>query len=771
MTPKRLPLIVAIIVALLARPARSQQVKSSNSNQTLSLDNGQIAVTVNTTTGGITATADGKPFLNNLGEGQLTATLADHPVALGPAKSIEIQRGDGSIDRIVLTPNVPFLFLQRTLRNRADKPAIIDRLTPVFLTLPTATPLASLRVLGCDGLTPADQNRASYTFLAAADPQTRAGVVAGWITNDRASGIVLSQPGDHGELVLQGRSDYGRLRLDPGASADGEIFAIGQFADALDGLEAYADAIARYHHVKLMPIPSGYCTWYSRPHGGAADEKSLEALATFAHDKLAPFGFNLVQIDDKWQVANRDYTTHKPNGPYPSGMKPTADMLKSLGLTPGIWFIPFGWDPKSPVFKDHADYFVHHADGSLYEVKWAGTCLDMTHPGAREVLRQTVSRITHDWGYKYLKIDGLWTGMATQILYPNPAVRDDKLGDAVFHDPNKTNIEAFRDGLRLVRQAAGDDVFIDGCNVAQNMRTLGASFGLVDAMRVGRDIGASWDKILPSMTMATRLYFFHHRVWHNDPDCLMLREPLTIDQARAWGSWITISGQLNLVSEWLPGLPEDRLDIVKRSMPNTNLCGRPIDLFDRNDPRIWHLTAGTGENRRDIIGLFNWDPKNPAEISIPLAKLGLPSAGGQQSLIAFDYWKNEFLPPITGDLKATVPPASCRVLALRPVSDHPQVLSTSRHITQGIIDLSDERWDPATRTLSGTSKVVGNDTYELRIVLPGNATIVTAEIAPEDKQAGVTIEIRDAGPRARIILHSSANHDVRWRLTSSTPGA
>jgi hypothetical protein len=33
------------------------------------------------------------------------------------------------------------------------------------------------------------------------------------------------------------------------------------------------------------------------------------------------------------------------------------------------------------------------------------------------------------------------------------------------------------------------------------------------------------------------------------------------------------------------------------------------------------------------------------------------------------------------------------VLALRPVVDHPQVVGTSRHITQGIVDLSDEKWD------------------------------------------------------------------------------
>ena len=43
-------------------------------------------------------------------------------------------------------------------------------------------------------------------------------------------------------------------------------------------------------------------------------------------------------------------------------------------------------------------------------------------------------------------------------IYVNDAYKEDGIGDAVFHDPDKTNIQAYRDGLRLVREAAGRDV-------------------------------------------------------------------------------------------------------------------------------------------------------------------------------------------------------------------------------------------------------------------------------------------------------------------------
>ena len=53
-------------------------------------------------------------------------------------------------------------------------------------------------------------------------------------------------------------------------------------------------------------------------------------LAKFAKDqRLTGYGLNFLQIDDQWQVARRDFTSHNPKGPYPGGMKKTADAIKA----------------------------------------------------------------------------------------------------------------------------------------------------------------------------------------------------------------------------------------------------------------------------------------------------------------------------------------------------------------------------------------------------------------------------------------------------------
>jgi len=747
--------------------AGNQEVKSMKSSESITIDNGILSVSYNLKDGTFSARRGEKLFIKqgNFQEaaGANTATIRTVRVkdALGAGEAIQVELPSGYTYTLALYKNVPFVCVKLRMHNSTNDTLVINKIVPVSATVEVGKAAKDLRILGCDGLTAADENRTSYTFLAMADPATRTGVVAGWLTHGRASGIVLSQPIES-SVLIEGRSEYGKLLIEPGKTAEGETFAVGYFDDALVGLEEYAGAIAKIYKIKLNRIPSGYCTWYSRPHGGASDEKHIAELADFCEKNLRKFGFEVLQIDDKWQLSRRDYTSHKPTGPYPSGMKATAEKITGAGLTAGIWFTPFGWDYKRPVFKDHQDWFVHKDDGSIYSVRWGGDCLDMTHPEARAFLDPVIRRITRQWGYKYIKIDGLWSGMAVKILYPKPDYRDDNLGDAVFHNPAKTNVEAYRDGLKLVREASGDDVYILGCNVAQNMRTLGGSFGLLDGMRVGSDIGARWGGILSGAKMGTRLYFLHNRVWHNDPDCLMLRDPLTLDQARAWGSWIAISGQLNIASEWLPGLPADKLDVVKRSMPNHGLCGRPVDLFENDPAQVWHLTADTSEQRKDVIGLFNWDDKEPGSLSVELDKLGLPR-GGRGTYVGFDYWESKFVPPFTGALKAELRPGSCKVIAIRRLLDRPVLVSTSRHITQGIVDVIEEDWNKRANTLSGKSKVVGADPYEVRIFAPTRSwQALRVNVSEADRRAGVTAEVQQVSQTIRVTINSPENRRVAW---------
>ena len=691
----------------------------------------------------------------------------EHPT-WGAGEAIQIEYGSGAMDRLMLFPDLPFLLLEGTLASGSDADATVGSIHPVSMVMDLKKEAGGLRALGTAGPTGVgrESNPGSYSFLAVADPESRAGFVTGWLTHERGSGVLFSDVKD-GKVVVDARLDYGRFLLKAGRKVESETLAIGYFADARLGLEAYADAIARRYRIKLPPQPTVYCTWY---HAGASNERELLASAEFTKEHFVPFGFSVIQIDDGWQAGvkgdgpRRDFTTHRSNGPYPSGMGNTAAGISRLGLTPGIWFMPFAGTWDDPFFADKQDLFATQ-DGKPFVVRWGGTCFDVTNPRTQEYIQSVAGRIARDWGYKYFKLDGLWTGMATGMCYVNTGFKDDKIGEATLHNPEKTHIEAYRDGLKLVRKAAGEDVFFLGCNVAQNMRTLGGSFGLVDAMRIGPDNGRKWAQMCRGPFSGSNLYFLHGRVWHNDPDPIYVSNDIPIEQARALVSWVALTGQLNASSEDYKALSPERIHLLQRSMPAHGLKPRPVDLFEEKTARIWLLTDDRREPRRDVVGLFNWEEKEQAHISCSTERIGLPRA---DRYVAFDYWANEFIGPFSGSLESDLPPSSCRILAVRPVSGQPQVIGTSRHITQGVPDLLEEKWDAGTRTLHGISRVVAGDPYELRIATMGHespwrATAVV--VSQEDSDAGAAIELASQDDwRVRVRIDSGTSRDIRWSI-------
>jgi len=737
------------------------------------IDNDAIAVTFDRTTDAFVIEAKGRPQpvltggkFERAGSGATVVPVTDK--TFGEGKGIEVTTADGGRNLIEVYPHLPFALFRAEIPNAGSEDSVLQNAP--LLKGAVASSLA-VNVLGTGGLTPASKKAGSYAFLAFADPKTHNGLVCGWLTHERGDGVVFSNP-ENGTASLAARIDYGCLRIHPKARAQTETFMIGCFDDARAGLEAYADSIACYYKIKLHPMQPGHCTWYMDKHAGACDEAHLKELAVFATQILLPYGFGFLQIDDQWQAGashngpNKNFSAHRPDGPYPSGMKATAETIDSLGMTPGIWFMPFAGNWDDPWFKDHQDWFVKRkADGKPYDTAWGGTCLDMSNPDTRKYVSGVVSRIAHEWGYRLFKMDGFWTGSATKQIYVNEGYKDDGIGDAVFHDPEVTNIEALRSGVKLVRAAAGPDVFFLGCCVAQNMRSFGGSFGLLDGMRVGPDTGAG----TIGYPWSTRFWFLNGRVWWNDPDCVSVRETTALGQARINASFAAISGGVFYDSDWMPDLPCERIDILRRCMPLHGLPARPVDILEREPASVWHLPDTRSAVRRDIVALFNYSDRSTV-IGADASAIGLPKA---DRYIAFDFWANKFIPPFTGAVSAELPAHTCRVLAVKPVADVPQLLSTSRHVTQGIVDVTGERWDAASSTLSAASRAVGGDPYELRIVLPEGERSWIAKavfVSAGDQAASVTTVFRQNGPRLRVTLSSPVEREVKWSVKFE-PGA
>ncbi len=700
-----------------------------------------------------------------------SATIAKHPMMGRDGKEIEgvslvLHRGEEAIAAVLtLSEDSPFVLISTIFSKDSFKDGELKSVDFPKIELLLPEKADKLKAFGTGGLKAVDGHKGSYMFLAVASPETRAGAVAAWITSKRGSGIVFSEKNANGNAVLTPRLEYGKLlpNADPNNPLGNisEIFALGRFDDCRNGLERYAWQVSRAHQIKLKKPISGYCTWYADKFGGACNEKELVNLANAAKEKLAPYGFSFVQIDDGWQDGvskngpRKNFTQIKAGGAYASGMKKTADMLKEHGFSSGIWFMPFSGSSEDPYWNK--DWFVKsgvtdelnaegkskrrysqtvNKKGEPYESFWGGTSLDLTNYDVQNYLHAEVERIAKEWSYNYFKLDGLWTGTATDQLYVNDEYRSDDLGEAVFANPQLTPIEAYRKGLEIIRIAAGPDTFILGCNISQNMRTMGASYGSVDAMRIGPDNGAKWDSLKAGPWHGSNRYFLNGRVWWNDPDPVYVRDSMPIEHARLIASWVAVSGQLYAFSDWLPTLSDERVEILKRTIkPHGFRNVRPVDLFTEDMPKIWLLTnqrnrpnpTDAPTTARYVVALYNWDEKNPTTIEASPQWLGLPKT---EKYVAFDFWGNKMLPLFSDKLKVELPPASCLILAVRPVEDHPMVLSSSQHVTQGMIEIDEETWDAASKTLSGVSNAVPNEPYELRIYDPGKNELRRAPFAP-----------------------------------------
>lgn len=519
--------------------------------------------------------------------------------------------------------------------------------------------------------------------------------------------------------------------------------------------------------------PSGWCSWYY--YFTELGEQDVLANAEWMARELKPFGAEYVQLDDGWQGEgagggwNRDWFVIAPD--FPHGMRWLADRIRDLGMKPGLWSAPFG-QSSDYLFKKDPEMWLRDAEGKTVGVyadggiHWVGHyLLDPSNPRSQAYLRD-MFRMFADWGYEYFKIDGqadmsvFYTQCHDQLYNSSISEPDEKaLGPReprasdkqLYGKQHEADGEVYRLGLAAIREGIGPHRFLLGCGGTPLVNGI----GFTDGSRTGGDVGADWGGIQAALRAIQRGYYLHNIVWYSDPDVLCVRPPLSMDEACLWTSLMGLSGQILMVSDNMPALPPERVELLRRVFPAADVV--PSDLFPLTVyPAIWDTRIKTDAGEWDVIGLFNYE-KEARTVSVTLAELGLPDVA--EGYVAYDYWNRRYLGKLAGpDLTAELAPHACCVLALHAAKPHPQVVSTSRHLLQGALDLHKVKWDEDQLSLSGVSDVVANDAYELRIAVPANYLFDAVEIA------GVRSRGMAMDGLLVIIIESGQSMPVEWRV-------
>jgi hypothetical protein len=458
--------------------------------------------------------------------------------------------------------------------------------------------------------------------------------------------------------------------------------------------------------------PTGWCTWYYYYQG--INEWEWEKNVDWLADNLKKFGLEWVQLDDGWQLDNGSRRTsggrdwRGPNEKFPRGMEWVARKAKERGLKPGIWLIPQKTD-SDEVYNSNQDWFLRKPDGTPVKIgDWhprgvGSYVIDPTNPEALECyLKSLFHMIAFDWGFDYFKIDN----------QPEFSRWFDENSDARKYG-SIPGSEAYRMTLKAIREVIGPNKYLLGCyGIPLD------GIGFMNGSRTGGDMSASWEGCQVMIRTITRWGFLNNVVWWCDPDTLCVREPLTLGEARIMATIVSLSGQALMTSDKMYELPPERVEILKRVMPTVSI--KPMEFYPWDEkamgrPNIIDLKVEKHYGSWDVVAVFNWE-EEPIELYVDFAKLGLPIGDGIEYHV-FSFWDGKYEGAFSEGIKVVLETRTCKVLWIRPCQAHPQVVSTSRHIT-GIVDLMENVWDPVNCELHGKSKVVGGDPYRIYIHVP-----------------------------------------------------
>lgn len=490
--------------------------------------------------------------------------------------------------------------------------------------------------------------------------------------------------------------------------------------------------------------PSGWCSWYY--YYQQINETEVKQNARWVADNLKDYGAQLIQIDDGWQGTGRVYTRDWTNlsDKFPGGMDKLAAFIKSVGLTPGIWIAPHG-QSNDAVVKNLPAVFLMKPDGTSASESWEGRYLvDPSIPESQKYMKELFTKLA-GWGYEYFKIDG------------QPVVVNEyKNKKSFMKKQSDDTVALYRETLESIRSAIGPQRYLLGC---WGMPIEGA--GIMNGSRTGGDVVLDWaGGFMLSMRATMQNYYLHNIVWYTDADTMLVRSPLTLDQARAWATLQGLTGQAIMESDRMMDLSEDRVELLRRVYPAVDI--RPVDLFpaERNkqilDLKVNHL----GRNY-DVVGLFNYDEAKSEQMTLNWKDLGLPE---DTPVHVYDFWNNEYLGAWEQGMTFNLSPTSCRVLTLVPSNGKVQLISTSRHITQGWVDLVSLNSNETTNSFTGKSDVVRNDPYELRFVFPRGKNFKIKNASA--RAAGKTLPIKIANHQgwATIQMISPRTTQASWSV-------
>lgn len=594
------------------------------------------------------------------------------------------------------------------------------------------------------GVAPEPAALASEDVMVIYDQAAREALLIGFMSSERWQGQIVLTVLTNGEASrLAVGFDGGDLEMAAGDELALESVVILAGRDPWALLERYGDLVRDRHGVVCPESPPvSWCSWY--PYRLGISEERLLAESRIAAERLKHLGLSIMEADLGWERRHLP-NAFEPNERFPHGLKWLAERMGELGFKLGVWKAPFTISEFDVLAKAHPEWLVQGENGKpvstgtwFWEPHGNTYILDLTHPGARQWLRERFAELG-EAGIGYFKADFIGV------------VRDARAKRR--HDKRLVaggGTEAARLGAKIIHDALPDAMILN-CG-GPPMPGAGAWPLLYICNDTGNTGLISWE-FMRANFRAVACHLWQNSRWGIiQPSCLCVGLPGTIEEARLRATAAFLSGGQIDISDTLSTLPEDRWAILEATLPPLGLTAKPVDLFEpvfhrkasdyealckglptvfeereHTPGSVWHLRVKRDWDEWGLFACFNFNQCPGGErpelvnFTIPLSRLGLDPKG---KYWAFEFWSGQFLGTVPGgranpggyahpgdwqDLLVPGPVGAIslsftgpgvKLLALRRVRPHPWPVGTSFHQSCGA-ELQDVRWDPAENALSG----------------------------------------------------------------------
>jgi hypothetical protein len=506
------------------------------------------------------------------------------------------------------------------------------------------------------------------------------------------------------------------------------------------GIKWYAPITKREPWGASAPIVA--MTWYGIKgwEGHPAQRKDwIFPQVDWVAEHLLPYAETLTfQLDDNYLYSDDAY------------MRALSDYIRAKGLRPGLWLTPYGIAPATEE-KAHPEWFLHGKDGApltaFAGVNWRepgrndsdNVLLNVTNQGAVDAwFGMFWKKVSDTWNFDFFKIDG----------QPTVAERYRQSVDG-------NGEEGYRRGLEIARNIIGPDKFINGCYGIPL-----EGIGLMDGSRTGGDSGGQPHAI----DVITEYNFLNNIAWWCDPDAAADLYAAPVETVRLNAQARALTGQQFLTDDTWTKVPPENYRVWQQSFPMLDI--HPANLYrirgDWTKYDLFDLRIGREWGTWDVVGLNNYYPK-VTETTLDLARLPLDAA----RVHVYEYWSGAYLGEFgaTEKIARTMKGHEGQLFSVTPVlPDRPALVSTSRHVSQGGLDLEKLRWSQsadAWEAQGKSSHLVSGDSYDL-VFAVGRFGDVSAECdagAPEIVSDGRVVRVRI----------TPASREVTWKVDFKPP--